>query len=190
MINPMLWSARAEFYARAWPSPTSIEYARRHELDVDTIARFAGAFGIAEVIDCNNRRFDFRESDNSFAAAIIEAFGSDGETCVDLVGWPLDRPDYVMTVAGRCGLLGAWEAMNPATYIMGARLRMHRTPLGWLKAGCEGAVVVVAQIAARMLLELPGKVAGEDPRHARALQRLARSVVPDDLATTIGGRAA
>ena len=72
------------------------------------------------------------------------------------------------------------EAINPASYYLNTPLLMHRTPLDWLKAGCRGAVVVVPHVAARMLLDLPGKVAAQDEVHGQELERLRRSVLPVD----------
>ena len=52
----------------------------------------------------------------------------------------------------RTGALGCWRGVsfainedaidNPATYFAGGTLKVHRTPLHWLKAGREGIVIV------------------------------------------------
>jgi len=142
---------------------------------------FIGASIVRNVIDCENHRFEFAsDHQDQFPAFVCEAFGPDGECAVDIVAWPLERPGHVMTMFGRCGLLGAWEAINPASYYLNTPLLMHRTPLDWLKAGCRGAVVVVPHVAARMLLDLPGKVAAQDEVHGQELERLRRSVLPVD----------
>ena len=154
-------------------------YLRLHQIDQTTVRDFAGALVVRNIVDCGGNRFEFaRPSDDQFPAIVCEAFGSDGETVIDLVAWPLDRPKHVMTMFGRCGLLGAWEAMNPATYYLDAPLLLHRTPLEWMQAGCRGAVVVVPHVAARMILDLPGKVAVRDADHGRQIEAIRQSVLP------------
>ena len=158
-----------------------LRYIRQHGIDGATLSGFAGACVVRNVVDCGNQRFEFANGESEqFPAFLCEAFGDDGETFTDLAAWPLDRPRHVMTMFGRCGLLGACEAMNPATYFLGNLLDMHRTPLGWLKAGCRGAVVVTPHIAARIFLDLPGKVAAQDEEHGRELEEMRHSILPKD----------
>jgi hypothetical protein len=59
--------------------------------------------------------------------------------------------------------------MNPATYFRNRPLQVHRTVLDWLRAGCDGAVIVAPRSAARLLLNAPGRIAGQDVAHARAI---------------------
>jgi hypothetical protein len=54
---------------------------------------------------------------------------------------------------------------------------VHRTPLGWLRAGREGVVVVEARRAAQLLRDF-GPLAGEDEAHGRELRELFRRQEP------------
>ena len=108
---------------------------------------------------------------------MLEAFGPDGQTVADLVAWPLAHPEHVMTMFGRCGLLGVWEALGPATYFMGGALNLYRTPLDWLREGCRGAAIVVPSIAAQQLVDAPGFIAAQDHRHGRELVQLLQAVI-------------
>src|SRR3712207_741603 len=119
-LDPSVATARLEFYELAGPDDDFIAYGREHRLELGLIGGFCGAFGVVTVQDCGNGRFDFAAPDHQdgFRAFVCEAFAADGETVVDLVAWPLNRPDHVMSMFGRCGMLGLWEAMSPATFFM------------------------------------------------------------------------
>jgi hypothetical protein len=176
----LLMDARADYYSRieaALGSRENLNYVRKHDLNKLQINGFAGAYAVLPIADCGNGRFDFIGSDcDQVNAFICEAFDDDGETVVDLVAWPLERPAHVLSMFGRCGLLGAWEAMNPAAYIFDTPLVMHRTPLDWLKADCKGAAVVTPRIWARIFLDLPGNIAAQDVQHARELVAIVESL--------------
>ncbi|HEY8577178.1 MAG TPA: hypothetical protein VIL88_12650 [Devosia sp.] len=177
-IDNVLLAAREEFYDRADAHPEFIHYVCHHGLELGRISGFAGAMGIVPVVDCGSGRFDFDAPSEMIQAFICEAYAEDGETVIDLVAWPVDRPKHVMTMFGRAPILGLWEAFNPASYYGGKPLQMHRTPLEWLKAGCRGAAVVRPVLAARLLFELEGAVAAADQRHAQELHQIISMVIP------------
>lgn len=168
-----LLAARLEFQETV---RCSAAYTRQHRIDLASLAAFNGGWGLAPIADHGNGRFDFTDSD-AIPAFVIEAYGPDGETVVDVVGWPLDQPDKLMSMFGRCGLLGAWQALGPATYFMGGTLALHRTPLDWLRSGCKGAAIVTPSIAAAQLAEAPGQIAAHDHAHGRQLVALLRTVL-------------
>jgi hypothetical protein len=178
-MHHALIAARAEFYERSQVTAEFLHYVGRHSLELGRISDFAGATGILPVADCGGGRFDWGAPGDMIEAFICEAYAEDGETVIDLVACPLDRPKYIMTMFGRAPLLGLWEAMNPATYYGGKPLQMHRTPLEWLQSGCRGAAVVRPSLAAPFLFNLEGAIAGKDLRHSRHLLDLIRSVVDD-----------
>jgi hypothetical protein len=179
-MHHALIAARAEFYERAQPTPEFLKYVGRNGLELDRIRGFAGATGILAIVDCGGGRFDFEAPGEMIQAFICEAYAEDGESVIDLVAWPPDRPKHVMTMFGRAPLLGLWEAMNPATYYGGKPLQMHRTPIEWLQSGCRGAVIVRPTLAARLLFDIDGAIAGRDRQHARELLGLLRTVVSAD----------
>ncbi|WP_206524703.1 hypothetical protein [Devosia sp. 1566] len=178
-IDHALLAAREEFYERAWAHPKYMHYVRQHGLQLARINGFAGATGMLPVVDCGGGHFDFEAPGELVEAFICEALGEDGESVIDLVAWPVNRPTTVMSMFGRAPVLGLWEAVNPSTYFGGKALQMHRTPLEWLQSGCRGAAVVVPHLAARFLFDVEGPIAGKDERHRRQLLDLVRSIVDD-----------
>lgn len=175
-------NARAELYARAIPTRQSIDYVRAHGIDTDATAGFCGVVTVLPILVFDGGFFDFAEEgmEDAVDGVVIEAFDRDGETTIDLVGWTLDRSDRVLSMYRRCPMLGLWTAMSPYTYALGSPLQMHRTPLEWLQADCQGAAVVVPHLAARLLLDLPGQMAAKDTPHASQIDRLMRSVFQRD----------
>ena len=98
---------------------------------------------------------------------------------------PVDDPNHVMSACGIAVALGVAHAANPATFAFGRPLRLFRTPLTWLQAGCDGAVPLDLRRAACRLRDIDGPLAAEDPRHAADLRkavigslRLDRIVIP------------
>lgn len=166
---------RADFYDRAMPSPASIAYVRTHGIDTHLVAGFCGCIAVLPIEILPNKRFDFADESGT-DAVIIEAYGRDGETCADLIAWPIDRPGTVLTACGRASMVGLWNVHNPGSYYLGKPLAIHRTPLDWLKTGCVGAAVVTPRLAAWDLLEAPGTIAGRDRQHAIQLANITASI--------------
>jgi hypothetical protein len=166
-----LLDMRAEFYERAAWRPELTEYKRRHRLNDRAIEAFAGVLGICP-ITLSGPCFDF--DDEGQLAAIIEAIDPRGGELdvVDLVAWPLDRPDHFATALGRAVGLGIDLPSNPAPFYCGRPLRAFRTPLAWLQAGCQGVVILNPSRARDWLPDALGRIAGEDEAHARAIGRL------------------
>jgi hypothetical protein len=102
---------------------------------------------------------------------------TDGETVIDLVAWPIANPTDFHTLCGAVPMLGLWQAFNAATYVFDYPLVMHRTPLDWLKAGCEGAAIVIPSLAARSFLDLPGRIGAADLAHQRELKSLLNDMI-------------
>jgi len=173
--------ARAEFYARATTTQAYIRYVTDHGIDPWAVTAYAGSTAIMPVMDCGDGKFDFEPHlqcpDQPVEAFVCEVLDTDGETTVDLVAWPVNRPDRILTMFGRAPAVGLWEAENPATYFMGKTLPMRRTPLEWLAAGCSGAAIINNRLAARWLLDLPGPVAARDHAHARQLHQIKQTLV-------------
>ncbi len=169
--------ARLDLLHRANPTDRFLSYVRDQHLDPAVIGRLAGIAAVTRIVNCGNRRFEFDDDhEDAVDGFVLEAFDTDGETVIDLVAWPLDRPDEPMTMFGRCGLLGAAAAMDTTSFIFDKPISIHKTPLHWLKAG-YGAAVVDPRRAAWMLIEIPGRIAGQDREHTRKLLELAETVI-------------
>ena len=61
-----------------------------------------------------DRRFEF--CDDGIPVAVCEVLGDDAETVIDLVAWPIMRPDKFATALGAAGGLGADQAKKPSTF--------------------------------------------------------------------------
>lgn len=166
-------AARGRLY-RSYPTATSVAYVRDHNLDIRQIADAAGCFTVMRVAAAGDR-FEFSHQGNT-VVAIVEAFGSDGASVLDLVAWPLTDPARILTMFGRASILGAANIFDATTYAFDRPLICHRTPLGWWRAGCRGVVVIDPASAGRYLLDSPGMISGEDIEHSREIAELVRSL--------------
>lgn len=182
----LIW-ARARMTRLGCATGEVSRYCARHGLDIREIEAHAGACGVVRAV-FSGSWFDLPCEDDPDAvqAVCIEALGDDDETCVDLVAWPIDRPEAFAVMCDRAAMLGKANVVNAATYAFGEPLRLHRTPLGWLKERCCGAVILNPLGAAWELLEADGLIGVEDAEHAREIaasfDRLdyrRRIVIPD-----------
>jgi len=165
-----LLEMRAEFLGLARPS---VRYCREHGLDWATIEAACGGVFLAPIRP-DRSWFDFDPEGGE--AAICEALADDGATVVDLVAWSLTRPDRVVTAVGAAAVLGEAVAANPATGFGGAPLRIFRTPLAWLRARCDGVVILDPTRGGRWLADVPfDTVAAEDEAHALHLDAMRRA---------------
>jgi hypothetical protein len=177
MIETALFAARRELYELADAALMKrFAYCRREQIDIAVCGRHLGGFSVVPVVDHGSGRFDFAGADEEpLDAFVMEVFGADAETVVDLVGWRVEAPEKPLAMFGRAGLVGVSAALNPATYSMGGFLRLHRTPLIWLKAGCDGAAVVDEGLAGQQLLQAPGRIGAASWEHGRAVTALMRA---------------
>ncbi len=151
-----------------------------HEaLDLQLVEIFAGPLTLARcAFSPPPRRFHFDPAGD--LAVVIEALEIErGEPwLVDLVAWPVDQPSKFATAAGRADLLGADQIDNPASFYGGRPLRVHRHPLSWLRAGCQGVVGLDERRAGVRLAGALGNLLAEDLDHARELHRLMGRAFP------------
>jgi hypothetical protein len=165
----MLLDYRAELCVRAKPSPEWVAYLASEKIDL-TVYAFIGILGITRVRFLPDRRFEF--CDDGVPTAVCEVRGDDAETVIDLVAWPIARPEKFATALGVATGLGKDQAKNPATFFAGRPLLIHRTPLGWIRSGCRGVVVLDRLMAPLWLAAALGPIAGEDLTHGHELARL------------------
>jgi hypothetical protein len=161
---------RADFYDRADFSGDLRSYVESEGLELKAIYPFIGVLALTRVRFFPGRRFDF--DDDGMPAAVCEVLASDAASPLDLVAWPVHRPDKFATALGVADGLGADQVSNPATYFADQHLAVHRTPLRWLQAACRGVVVLNVTSAPRWRGAAAGPIAGEDVNHARELARL------------------
>ena len=97
-----------------------------------------------------------------------------GNPC-DLTAWTSTRLKLASWF-GAAALLGADDILAPRLTIEGA-LQVHRTPLGWLRAGRDGVVIIDPRRATVELRDF-GPLADEDQAHGLELQQLLRRMEP------------
>ncbi|MEQ8480096.1 MAG: hypothetical protein RIC18_05495 [Hoeflea sp.] len=172
MIHLQIFSASLELLRIAETAMSETFNYRKVEgiRSTPAMSDCVGILTRARIAIYENDRFDFDPM--GIEAFVFEAKGEDGETVIDLVAWPIDCPGHVLTMFGRCGLIGAFSAFNPATYYGGSLLPVYRSPMELFRAGFNGAAIAVPHIAARQLIDLPGRVVARDLRHGIELQRL------------------
>jgi len=156
-------------------SPEFRDYIARHNLDLGAVIAHAGFLNIALVRyltdDTGGCSFSF-DADGT-PSAVIEAIVFDFNrepVTVDLVAWRLGDPDAFATAMGPDD--GA-DVLGPVAMVArrGGVLKVYRTPLAWLKAGCDGCVPLKPG-AAYWLRLAGGPFAAEDIEHGRELRDL------------------
>lgn len=163
-----------ELYDLERPRLATVDYLAVHAIDINKVAGFCGSPTITPITLLPNQRFDLPDHGaDTVEGVVIEALDADGETVIDLCAWPVANSTDARTLLGRVSMIGLWAALNPATYTFNYPLVVHRSPLAWLQAGCEGAAVVIPEMAARTFLEIAnmgGPIGACDLAHQRELK--------------------
>jgi hypothetical protein len=165
-----LLAMRAQHDARARWTRQADAYVKKHGIDMAAVNAFAGTLTIIDCVFFGNGYFRFAdEADKqSTSAVVIEVYGEDDASAVDLCGWSIDGPCAFATFLG-ADALGMARITNAATWSFGHVLQIHRTPLGWLKAGCSGCCILDHRHVSVWLREALGPIMAEDLDHARQL---------------------
>ena len=168
----------SRFYELAQPVPEFMNYLRKHQIDLAEVGTSVGIFGVAlcRSFEYPDGSLGFEFSRHGIPHAVIEALyfrQMDGvrETYpADLVAWPLnDRFSFATALGPHEGaeLLGPLSAVQRG----GHPLRIFRTPLNWMKNGCEGSVLL-KHGAVYWLNKAGGPFIAEDFEHAVELREL------------------
>ena len=187
--NPeRLFHARKESLRVGGWSSELRDYLKRHHLSLGDVIAHAGFLNVALV-----RFWTGNDGDETFSfdpggrpAAVIEALLYDNERepfTADLVAWPLYEPHNFATVMG---LNDGADVLGPISMVKrgGKPLRVHRTPLDWLKAGCTGCVPLKPG-ARHWLKRAGGPFIADDVEHGIELRKFLgsgmreRILVPD-----------
>ena len=184
-VDTTLSAARLMLIYRGFSSD-AVRLVRDHGIDHRSIATAVGALGVVPVT-FSGRFFDF-DDDEGELAVVVEVFGDDGETVIDLAAWRPSAPTVIATFSGRASILGEAVAWNPASYFGGRPLRVYRDATKWLVDSCHGVVIADMARSARALqdvLATMGAIAAEDEAHAAqisdaiaGLADLSRILVP------------
>ncbi len=127
-------------------TPESIAYVKRHGLNLGTVIAKAGflTVALAKFYGDNSGDASFSFDVDGVPSAVIEANIFDYRreiVTADYVAWPLHRPEDFATAMG---VNDGADVLGPENMVQrhGAPLYVHTTPLEWLKADCEGCVVL------------------------------------------------
>ena len=101
-------------------------------------------------------------------AFVMAVHAVDAVTVIDLIAWPIMRPEAFGSFFGFAGLLGGDAAVNPASFI-DEPCPIWSTPLSWLQADLHGCVVLDPRLAAPILRQAPGPFQCEDVDQAQWL---------------------
>lgn len=148
----------------------AIAYAREHGFPIELVEAYAGTLSVLPCSFDGAGFFDFDAQGEP--CLVFEVLDEDNASTVDLAAFALADPSRFGTADGTLGVLGLTNVTNPATWSLGALLKVHRTPLGWLKDGCRGVVITDHQKAPAALARALGLIAAEDMAHASDLTQL------------------
>jgi hypothetical protein len=165
-----LQEARSDLYESSGHSAERYELIEREKLDRNLIEAHAGCVCVCPIKFFPDGTFEFHA--NGKLGGVIEVFDFDDETTIDLVAWSLDDPTKFATAQAYAPGLGLARVRNPATYFGRRPLFVFRTPMAWLKSGCQGVVILREASAYLWLSAALGNIAAEDLQHAQQLARL------------------
>ncbi len=95
---------------------------------------------------------------------VLPCIASEG--LIDLVAWQ-PMTGRVASRLGAAGLLGQRQAEQAASYITARPIRVWKSPIGWLRAGRSGVVIVDPPRAAHLLSGI--NLIPQDVEHGRVL---------------------
>jgi hypothetical protein len=171
-IDRLLFMRREALRVGGW-TPELRNYLRRHRINLEDCNAHAGYFNIALV-----KFWTGNDGDQAFSfdcdgqpAAVIEAVLYDSRLepfTADLVAWPIDDPGQFSTAMG---VNDGADVLAPQNMVQrgGKPLRIHRTPLKWLQAGCDGCVLLKSG-ARHWLRRAGGPYACEDVAHGHDIR--------------------
>jgi hypothetical protein len=101
-------------------------------------------------------------------AFVMAVHAVNAETLIDLIAWPMMRPEAFATFFGYAGLLGGDAVVNPASFVE-CPCPIWATPVAWLQANLRGCVVLEPRLAAPVLRQASGSFQCEDVAQAQWL---------------------
>ena len=141
---------------------------RSQGINYDAIIDRAGPICLRRIfIEDGSGLFEF-DDELGEPAFVMAVHAVDAVTVIDVIAWPIMRPEAYGSFFGYAGLLGADAAVNPASFIE-APCPIWATPLAWLQADLHGCVVLNPPLAGPILASAPGCFQCEDVEHAQWL---------------------
>ena len=150
-------------------SPATADYVRRHQIPMRDFVGFAGNIAVLRATIDNGF---FKLATDGDLCAVFEVIGDDAATTVDLCAMSIADPSRFGVAIGHAALLGEFNITNPASWAFENYLKIHRTPLSWLKGGGAGVVILDHLFAPALLGQALGPIEAEDGAHALALREM------------------
>ncbi len=120
----------------------------------------------ARVVFADRHTFDF---DDSGEPALIFRAEDRGE-CTDLIVWSA-RTNKIASWRNAAFCLGDQDdCFNPGSWALGGALRVHRTPLEWLKANRDGITIIRPDLTYAMLRHVP-RIVFADAAYGRQVRQ-------------------
>jgi hypothetical protein len=180
ITNPKLKWMRERFLQVSDLTPEWWAYLDENRIKIDAIYPLVGILVVAlcSAVETADGLFVFDFDSDGLPCVVIEARligqvdGVRDYLVCDMVAWPVGEPEYFGTAMGPSrgsallGPMGVHRSQTDKTPI-----RLHRNPEQWLKANCEGSVILKPE-AARWLNLSDVPLICEDVEHARAVRRL------------------
>jgi hypothetical protein len=149
-----------------WTVPT---YLSAFGLDPEVVNARAGWLGIVHAT-VEGGRF-WWDWDGGEESAVIQALDEMGDV-LDYVAWPLASPERFGRAYGAALVLGPADLHNPARWAFGQVLRIHKTPLAWLREGDEGVCLLDYRYGPVLLRQALGDLLCQDDDHALLIHDL------------------
>lgn len=110
------------------------------------------------------------EIDNELGepAFVMAVHNIDKISVIDLIAWPIWRPEEFVTYFGFGAVLGGDTAVNPTSFV-DEPCPIWSMPLSWMQADLRGCVVLSPRLAGPILASAPGYFQCEDVEHAQWL---------------------
>lgn len=157
------------------PSPELLQFLHRNHIDLRQVEAKAGFINIVmgriNGNDPDALTFEVGSEGYPIVALGCTAISNGQEQIVDLVAWNLNAPDYPATYCGPDGGADLLGIINCQCRGSGP-LAIHKTPLQWLQAGCDGVVPLNRQWAGHWLNKASGPFVVEDIEHGREIRAL------------------
>jgi hypothetical protein len=143
----------------------------RQSITLPPPSGIAGSLGLTSVRVTVDGTFEFTNSGPP--TVVIGVHGPDLDL-VDLVAWRPSNPARWRLRLGFADFLGEVHADYAA--LLYGPLRLFNSPLSWLRAGCDGAVLLDAKFGLSTLRDASA-VFGDDREHIQAIDRLLRQPI-------------
>lgn len=126
-------------------------------------------FGTARITDCGSGLYE--PDPDGKRALIVPVYENDD--LVDLVAFHMTTPEQWLSRLGIGWALGLEDGLE--RYRWGDALPMHKTPLDWLRAGCDGLCVIDWDAPEVLTLaDFPTLLIGDDALERRTIAALTR----------------